>query len=123
MSRARTSRASSAGRRATTIPIVFALGSDPVQLGLVASLNRPGGNLTGATVMGVELASKQLELLHELVPTATIIALLINPTSPALAELQSRDLHAAANTLGLQLHVLRASTERDPIPYSRPWAD
>jgi putative ABC transport system substrate-binding protein len=96
-----------------TIPIVFALGSNPVELGLVASLNRPGANITGVTVLGVEIAPKQLELLHELVPTVTIIALLINPTSPTLAEIQSRDLQAAANRLGLQLHVLRASTERD----------
>jgi ABC-type uncharacterized transport system substrate-binding protein len=96
-----------------TVPIVFALGSDPVRLGLVASLNRPGGNLTGATLLGVELGPKQLELLHELIPTATIMALLVNPTSPALAEVQSRDLHAAARTLGLQLHVLHASTDTD----------
>jgi len=96
----------------TTIPIVFALGSDPVKLALVASLDRPSGNLTGVTVMSVELAPKQLELLHELVPTA-IIALLINPTSPALAETESRDLQVAARSLGLQLHVVRASTDRD----------
>ena len=88
------------------------LGGDPVELGLVASLNRPGGNLTGVTTLNVELGPKRLELLHELVPTATIIALLVNPTNPN-AETQSRDLQAAARTLGLQLHVLHASTERD----------
>ena len=95
-----------------TIPIVFSVGLDPVALGLVASLNRPGGNVTGVTVLFDEIGPKRLELLHELVPTATIIALLLNPTYPS-AENQSRDLQAAARTLGLQLHVLHASTERD----------
>jgi putative ABC transport system substrate-binding protein len=86
---------------------------DPVALGLVASLNRPGGNLTGVATLTVELAPKQLEVLRELVPTATSIALLVNPTNPTNAETLSRDLQAAARTLGLQLHVLHASTERD----------
>jgi putative tryptophan/tyrosine transport system substrate-binding protein len=97
----------------TTIPIVFSIASDPVQLGLVASLNRPGGNLTGVTYLGVEVGSKRLELLHELVPAAKIMALLINPTSPSLAEPESRDAQTAARALGLQLHLLHASTERD----------
>jgi putative ABC transport system substrate-binding protein len=97
----------------TTIPIIFAIASDPVKLGLVTSLNKPGGNLTGVTLLGTELAPKQLELLHELIPAATVMALLINPTSPALAEIQSRDLQAAAATLGLNLHVVRASIEDD----------
>jgi putative ABC transport system substrate-binding protein len=97
----------------TTIPIVFATAGDPVALGLVASLNRPGGNLTGVATLTVELGPKQLEVLHELVPTATIIALLVNPTNPTNAETLSRDLRAAARTLGLQLHILHASTERD----------
>jgi putative ABC transport system substrate-binding protein len=97
----------------TTIPIVFVTGGDPVALGLVASLNRPGGNLTGVTTLTVELGPKQLEVLRELVPTATIIALLVNPTNPTNAETLSRDLQAAARTLGLQLQVLHASTERD----------
>jgi putative tryptophan/tyrosine transport system substrate-binding protein len=95
-----------------TIPIVFLTASDPVRDGLVASLNRPGGNLTGVGVLSVELGPKRLELLRELVPTATVIALLINPTSPT-AEIQSRNMQAAARNLGLQLHVLHASTERD----------
>jgi putative tryptophan/tyrosine transport system substrate-binding protein len=96
----------------TTIPVVFNTASDPVQIGLVASLSRPGGNVTGVTVLGVEVAPKRLELAHELVPTATIIAALVNPTNP-IAATQLRDLQAAARTLGLQLHVLHASTERD----------
>src|SRR5262249_37263622 len=98
-----------------TIPIVFGLGSNPVELGLVASLNRPGGNLTGATGMGVELGPKRIELLRELVPTATVFALLVNPTTP-IAERLSRDLQAAAHTLGLTLHILHASHERDFDP-------
>ena len=96
----------------TTIPIVFVTGSDPVEQGLVASLNRPGGNLTGATTLAVELGQKRVELLHELVPTATLIAVLVNPTGPNLAAV-SRDLQAAARTLGLQIHVLHASAESD----------
>jgi ABC-type uncharacterized transport system substrate-binding protein len=97
----------------TTIPIVFEIATDPVALGLVASLNRPGGNVTGVTNLGVEIAPKRLELLRELLPAASNIALLINPTSPFVAETLLRDSQAAANTLGLQLHVLHASTERD----------
>ncbi len=96
----------------TTIPIVFVTGSDPVEQGLVASLNRPGGNLTGATTLAVELGQKRLELLHELVPQATLIGVLLNPTGPNL-EAVSRDLQAAARTLGLPIHVVQASTERD----------
>ena len=97
----------------TTIPIVFFTAADPVEVGFVASLARPGGNLTGVTKLDVELGSKRLELLHELVPTATTIALLVNPTNPALAEPITRGLQAAARALGLELHVLQASTERD----------
>jgi putative tryptophan/tyrosine transport system substrate-binding protein len=95
----------------TTIPIVFSTASDPVAAGYVASLNRPGGNLTGITTLNVEVGPKRLELLRELVPTAATIALLINPTNPA-AETQLRDLQTPIRTLGLQLHVLRASSER-----------
>jgi len=96
----------------TTIPIVFQTGADPVASGLVASLSRPGGNLTGVTGLNVELGPKRLELLRESVPTATAMALLVNPTNPN-AGIQSRDLQAAARTLGLKLHVLHASTDRD----------
>ena len=96
----------------TTIPIVFVTGSDPVEQGLVASLNRPGGNLTGATTLAVELGQKRLELLHELVPTATLIGVLVNPTGPNLKSVL-RDLQAAARTLGLPIHILHASTEHD----------
>jgi putative tryptophan/tyrosine transport system substrate-binding protein len=97
----------------TTIPIVFFTAADPVAVGFVANLARPGGNLTGVTILGVELGSKRLELLHELVPTATTIALLVNPTNPALSEPITRGLQAAARALGLELPVLEASTERD----------
>src|SRR5262249_41296698 len=92
-----------------TIPIVFGVGVDPVKVGLIASLNRPGGNLTGVTNLNAELGPKRLELLRKLLPRATIFAVLVDPTSPALAEGFSRDLQAAARTLGLQLHILHAS--------------
>jgi putative ABC transport system substrate-binding protein len=94
-----------------TIPIVFSTASDPVDAGLVASLNRPGGNLTGVSNLNVELGSKQLELLHELVPTATVVALLVNPTNRNLTETTTSDAQAAARTLGLQLHVVTASSQ------------
>src|SRR5262245_3102298 len=96
-----------------TIPIVFQMASDPVQLGFVARLNRPGGNLTGVVTLNVELGPKRLEYLRELVPTATVVAALVNPTSRNLAESTTKDLQAAARTLGLKLHVLHAKTERD----------
>ena len=97
----------------TTIPIVFETGGDPIELGLVASLNRPGGNITGASSWNIAVASKRLELLHELIPAARVIALLVNPTNPAVAETNTRSVQAAAHSLGLELHVLNASTERD----------
>ena len=97
----------------TTIPIVFVVGGDPVRLGLVASLNQPGGNLTGVTTMGTEIGPKRVELLHQLVPTATEIVLLVNPSSPTLAESQSRDHLAAARSLGLKLQVVHASNDRE----------
>jgi putative ABC transport system substrate-binding protein len=97
----------------TTIPVVFQVGADPVKVGLVASLARPGGNVTGVTNLNVELGSKRLELLHELMPTAKSVGLLVNPTSPHLTESSTKDLQAVARKLGLQLHVLHASTERD----------
>ena len=111
---ATTTAAALAARAATTtIPIVVELAANPVQLDLVASLNRPGGNVTGVTHLNTEVAPKRLELLHELVPTTSTIAHLVNPTNPALAEINTRNLQTAARTLGLQLHVLHASTERD----------
>jgi putative ABC transport system substrate-binding protein len=96
----------------TTVPIVFYTGGDPVQLGLVTSLSRPGGNLTGVVTLAVELAAKRLQLLHELVPAANTIALLVNPTDSNV-ETTLKSLRAAARDLGLQLQVLRASTERE----------
>jgi putative tryptophan/tyrosine transport system substrate-binding protein len=97
----------------TTIPIVFELGSDPVQLGLVASFNRPGGNVTGATQANLEAAPKQLELLHGLVPTASVMALLVNPANAPVTETTVREVPAAARAFGLELHVLNASNEDD----------
>jgi putative ABC transport system substrate-binding protein len=97
----------------TTTPIVFYLGSNPVEAGLVASLSRPGGNLTGVVTLNVEVAPKRLELLHEMVPTATTVALLVNPATTSLAETMTRDLHAAARPLGVQLHILHASSEKE----------
>jgi putative tryptophan/tyrosine transport system substrate-binding protein len=97
----------------TTIPIVFETGADPVRLGLVASLNRPGGNVTGVTQLTVGLVPKELEVLHELVPTARVMALLVNPADTALAEISTKEMQAAALTLGLELHVLNANAERD----------
>ena len=97
----------------TTIPIVFILSTDPVEAGLVASLSRPGGNLTGVTALNVELAPKKLELLRELLPAAIVIALLVNPTNATAANNETRAVQAAARSLGLQLSVLDASTERD----------
>jgi putative tryptophan/tyrosine transport system substrate-binding protein len=113
-----------AARIATsTIPIVFFVAADPVQLGLVTSLSRPEGNLTGVVTLNVEVAAKRLQLLHELVPTATIVALLVNPSNTALAETITKELEAAARTLGVQLHVLHASTNANSIRPSRPWSN
>ena len=97
----------------TTIPIIFGVAVDPVKLGLVTSLNRPGGNLTGVTNLNVAVGPKRLELLRELLPSATLIAVLVNPTSGAIGEPFVRELEPAAHTLGFKLHVLPASTERD----------
>jgi putative ABC transport system substrate-binding protein len=96
----------------TTIPIVFTTALDPVQIGLIASLARPGGNVTGATSLAVELIPKQLEIARDLLPAATSIDMLVNPTNPN-TDTMSREGQAAARTLGLQLHVLKASAERD----------
>jgi putative ABC transport system substrate-binding protein len=102
-------RSALAAQAATTaIPIVFYTGNDPIGAGLVASLNRPGGNLTGVTTLGAELAPKRLELLHEAVPAATVIAILVAPINSNAEALQK-----AASTLGLQIHFLSARTERD----------
>ena len=99
----------------TTIPIVFALSSDPVAIGLVASLARPGGNITGVTRLSVEVGPKRLQLIHALVPTATSVALLVNPANPAIAEPEHRQVATAARALGLELHVLKASDEREIV--------
>jgi putative tryptophan/tyrosine transport system substrate-binding protein len=107
-------RAAQAAKETTAItPVAFVAGFDPVEVGLVASMNRPGGNVTGVSILDVELGPKRLQLLHELVPSARIIAVLVNPTDPARAETTSKELQTAAQTLGLQLHVLHASTDRD----------
>jgi len=108
-----TASALTAKAATASIPIVFGIGADPVDVGLVASLNRPGGNVTGVTNLNIEVAPKRLELLHELLPSATIMALLVNPAVPALDEPTSRVSQAAAQALGLQLHILHASNESD----------
>jgi putative tryptophan/tyrosine transport system substrate-binding protein len=108
------SPSSAAAKAATsTIPIVFETAGDPVTLGFVASLNRPGENLTGVTNLNVEVGQKRLELLRELLPAATIIAVLVNPSAPIITEQFMRALQVAAPALGMQLHVVQASTDRD----------
>ena len=96
----------------TTIPIVFQMGVDPVEMGLIASLSRPGGNITGVVNLNLEVGPKRLQMLHELVPIATKIAVLVNPTNPN-REIVLKEMQAAARTLGVELDVLRASTERE----------
>jgi len=108
-----TASALTAKAATTNIPIVFGIGTDPVDVGLVASLNRPGGNVTGVTSLAMEMAPKRLELLHELLPSVTTMALLVNPAVPAIAGPISRLSQAAAQSLGLQLHVVYASSDRD----------
>jgi putative tryptophan/tyrosine transport system substrate-binding protein len=107
-----TASALAAKAATTSIPIVFTTAGDPVKLGLVASFNRPGGNVTGVSFLTNELGSKRLELLHELVPAATAIGVLVNPTNPN-AQSELSDLEAAARVLGLHLHVANASSERE----------
>jgi putative ABC transport system substrate-binding protein len=103
-----------AAKAATSrIPVVFEMGADPVQAGLVASLNKPGDNITGVSSLNAQVGPKRLELLHELMPPATTFGLLINPTNPKNAELTTKDLRRAADILGLKLLVLNASTEGD----------
>jgi putative tryptophan/tyrosine transport system substrate-binding protein len=97
----------------STIPIIFWVGGDPIELGLVTSLNRPEGNLTGVTTLNHGLVAKRIELLHEAVPRARSIAVLVNPTSPTLTKTTIEDAQAAARSLGLELHILNASTESD----------
>jgi len=97
----------------TTIPIVFAISGNPIQLGLVESLSQPGGNLTGASQLNVEVAPKRLELLREVMPTADNFALLVNPRNPRLAEILTREMQPLANALGLRLHILPAAKEEE----------
>jgi putative tryptophan/tyrosine transport system substrate-binding protein len=107
------SAAALAAKSATqTIPIIFGTGGDPVELGLVKSLNRPGGNLTGVTTLSVEVAAKRLELLHELLPAANSFAVLVNPANRA-SRAETRELEVAARVLGVRLLVLNASNESD----------
>src|SRR6516165_3551234 len=96
----------------TTIPIVFQMGVDPVEMGLIASLSRPGGNITGVVNLNLEVGPKRLQMLHELVPIATKISVLVNPANPN-REIVLKEMQAAARTLGVELDVLRASTERE----------
>jgi putative ABC transport system substrate-binding protein len=111
---ATSSPAAVAAKAATTkIPIVFEIGSDPIQLGLVASLSRPGGNVTGVTSLAIEVAQKRLELLHQLFPTARVMALLVNPAEPTIAKATASEVLAAARTFGLEVHVLNATSESD----------
>ena len=111
---ATTTPAALAAKAATaTIPIVFELGADPVQLGLVPNFNRPGANVTGVTQLNTEVAPKRLELLHELIPTTSLMALLLDPTDPTNADTQSTSVLSAAQRLGLKVHVLNASSEPD----------
>jgi putative ABC transport system substrate-binding protein len=95
-----------------TLPIVFAIGGDPIQLGLVASLNRPGGNITGVSFFASQLEAKRMGLLHELVPRASVVAVLVNPNNPTV-DVQLREVQEAARSLGLKLHTLNASSERE----------
>ena len=108
-----TAAALAAKAATTTIPIVFIVAEDPVRLGLVASLARPGGNLTGINFFSAELAAKRLELLRELVPAAARVAVLVNPANATNTETTLRDVEAAARAMGLQIQVLNASTSRE----------
>jgi putative ABC transport system substrate-binding protein len=105
------------------IPIVFAVGADPIALGLVASLSRPGGNMTGASSLNVEVGRKRLELLRDLAPRATVVGLLVNPTNPALAKAMEKDAQEAATLLGFHVEVLPASSEQEFEPVFRALAE
>ena len=108
-----TAAALAAKAATTTIPIVFETGADPIQLGLVANLNRPGGNVTGVTQLTQEVAPKLAELLHELLPNARVMALLVNRDDPALAEATAKAVLPPGRTLGLEFHILNATNEHD----------
>ena len=108
-----TAAAQAAKAATTTIPIVFMVGVDPVEVGLVASLNRPGGNITGVSNLNEEMGQKWLEVVHELAPAASIVALLVNPANPQVAQRYTREVRAAAQARGVQFHVLHASTDRE----------
>jgi putative tryptophan/tyrosine transport system substrate-binding protein len=96
-----------------TIPVVFLMGSDPIEIGLAASFNRPGGNLTGVAILAGEIAAKRLALLREFVPTASSMGMLVNPTNPLISQAETRDLQTAAHGLGLRVLVLNAGTESE----------
>src|SRR5690242_16261204 len=102
-----------AKKATTTIPIVFTTGSDPVELGLVTNIARPGGNVTGATQITMEVGPKRVELLHQLIPNATVLAIAVNPDNPAVAAVQVRHAQDATNTLGLKLEVVQARNEEE----------
>jgi putative ABC transport system substrate-binding protein len=110
---ASTSAALAAKAATTNIPIVFEMAGDPVRLGLVASLDHPGGNVTGVTNLSIEVTPKLLQLLREVVPNAKALALLVNPANPTIAETESREAELAAQSLGVDLRILHARTERD----------
>jgi len=101
---------------AKSVPVVFGIAADPVKLGLVASLRQPGGNMTGVTDLNLDIAPKRLELIHELVPTATVVGVLVNPASPDLMQALLLGLQPVADAIGVRLHVLHASTEADFDP-------
>jgi putative tryptophan/tyrosine transport system substrate-binding protein len=108
-----TPAALAARKATTTIPIVFTTGSDPVELGLVTNIARPGGNVTGATQITMEVGPKRLELLHQLLPNATVLAIAVNPNNPAVAAVQIRNAQDATHALGLKLEVVQARTEEE----------
>jgi putative ABC transport system substrate-binding protein len=108
-----TAAALAAKAATTTIPIIFAMGADPVAAGLVPTLNKPDGNVTGVATLNVEVGAKRLEMLHQVVPAANIVALLVNPANPAVSEPLSRDAQAAASKLGIRLHILQASSDAE----------
>jgi putative ABC transport system substrate-binding protein len=108
-----TAAALAAKAATTTIPIIFAMGADPVAAGLVPTLNKPYGNVTGVATLNVEVGAKRLEMLHQVVPAANIVALLVNPANPAVSEPLSRDAQAAASKLGIRLHILQASSDAE----------